>query len=191
MEMKVDGDLIQKMGKWVDGVESVLQLSQDLRRDMQLVFEPNLDRIRLYGLKILPTIEIKSDQVYCNGVLIPLARRRLAFCLFRIFLDNKEVMFSREQLVDAVYAALPRENRTQRLALALNQNIIKLISRTRMIADAAVNTHDNKWIEWFCYNSETRLWTFFRLTNSYLNYKQSMLGSMLLMESEGKVKINA
>ena len=172
MDSNLQDNIFDQINVWMERAEEMTMITYNLKNDIY----QTLGNVRSASggrvCKILPSISIHSSNVYCNGIIIPIARMTTPLSLFRIFLRSPFEAFTREQLVEGVYGHIAPKLRTDRLTGAMNQNIIKLISRTRLIAEEAVNVGPAKWIEWFPYDADRNLWSFYRLTNAYLFEKQ-------------------
>ena len=175
MDTRFEGNIFDRITTWVQRAEEMSLITHKLRGDISHTFAQVRDSRGIGLCRILPTINIHRENVYCNEILIPTARMRAPMELFKTFLKDPLKAFSREELIQGILEQTEPSLRNDLLSEALGRNISKLISRTRLIAEEAVNTGSTKWIEWFPFDSERRLWSFYRLTSHYLMEKQGDL----------------
>lgn len=121
----------------------------------------------------LPVMEFRADQFYCADTCIDVADKPLTRGLFLAFLRHRHQPMSRAALVKHVYRDCFAQAQSDRFMFSLSQNLIKLISRARILADEATNK-DERWIDWFPYEPISQTWSLYRLTNDYIARCQSM-----------------
>ena len=175
MEADLDKNIIEKINNWVCCAEKMSLHTEKLRNEICRTFSGTNAMPGTFMCKILPTINLYRNNITCDGITIPLAGKGRAIELFKAFIRRPMHSFTREELIAEIYGKKTWAPRTHRMDLALTQNAIKLISRTRALAENTLNTGQTKWIEWFCYDVERRAWSFYRLTNAYLMEKQNTL----------------
>ncbi len=123
--------------------------------------------------RVLPRIKICGDSLWCENRFLSLERRPLTKKLFEAFLVAPEKPLNRDELVAFIYGECFRQGRTDRYRQALSQNIVKLISRGRQLAEEAF-CGKNIWMEWFCYNADRETWSLFRLSHQFLQEKERL-----------------
>ena len=175
MNVRWEGNIFDQINMWMERADEMALMTHNLKSEISYAYGKSPAADAPGVCQILPLITIYKNNVYCNGVAIPLARMKTPLSLFRVFLRRPFKAFTRDQLLEKIYGDESPKLRTDRLTLAMHHNLIKLISRTRLIAEAAVNTGPVKWIEWFPYDAENNIWSFYRLTNAYLLEKQAHL----------------
>ena len=181
-----DHGIADKVDQWMRCADRMSSQTARLKEEICRTFGDGGETTGVLMCKILPAITLFKNTVYCDSILIPLAGKGRALELFKAFLRRPLHAFSREELMMEIYGRNGGNGRSLRLTLAMAQSTIKLISRTRVIAEKAVNTGSVKWIEWFSYDAECHRWSFYRLTNAYLLAKQnSIMGSPALPEDPG------
>ena len=168
MQGEFERNIIDHINRWMESSEEMSRITGRLKDEINQTFGSHAARPGAAACRILPTITIFKNNVYCDGMLIPTAKKGRAVELFKAFLRRPNHNFTRDELTEEIYGGAGRLPPTSRLTRALQQNTTKLISRTRVIAEQAVNTDTRKWIEWFCYDAERRLWSFYRITNARL-----------------------
>lgn len=119
-------------------------------------------------LALLPKIQVFGQGVVCNGVRLDLVRRPLSLKLFRIFCEREDMRLSRDDLVEEVYDLKGKPPISERHRDALYVNVVKLVSRTRILAAAYLGRGAGKGIEWFGYDADSRMWILYRLRSEYL-----------------------
>lgn len=165
-------DITRQFDRWVRVTRDTWDLARELNEEIARTFDTGSLQDPLHVMQILPTIRMDCRGIICNGRLIPVARRPLARKLFAAFLMDPIRPLAREELVERVYGLTPAQQCSERCRTSAEQNLIKLISRTRNTADAATNSRENRWIEWFVYNADLAEWNLYRLTHSYLACKE-------------------
>ena len=125
-------------------------------------------------IRILPQIYLQDGDIICNGNVIPLGRKPLTQKLFKVFIERQMKPINRKELIEAIYGQ-QHVSRSRRYQKAIEQNVLKLVSRARQLADEVVKVSHCRWIEWFYFNNEMNCWEFYRLTNGYLQDKQGQL----------------
>ena len=126
-------------------------------------------------LQILPRIILLPYAVIVNGLKIPMSRRPVMVKLFETYLKFPLKSFSAEELARYVYLSNHVGDVSQRRRSSLQQNIVKLISRARELANESVNVQNGIWIEWFPYFAEEERWGFYRLSSHYLAAKERQI----------------
>ena len=175
MDSDPNQNIIDKIHLWASCADKMSLQTTRLKEEICRTFHGTSQTPGAFMCKILPSITIFRNNVYCDGMMIPLAGKGRAIELFKAFLRRPLHAFTREELVEEIYGLNTDDPCSQRLTLAMAQNTIKLISRTRVVAERAVNAGSTKWIEWFAYDAERHLWSFYRLTNAYLLAKQNSI----------------
>lgn len=112
--------------------------------------------------KIAPDIRLVDGNLSINDRLIFLKTRPMTLKLIKAFLSFDNLEANREQLIKFIYG---EENSTftsdlsGRLSLSLSQNLLKLLSRSRLILnESCEGLYTNKKIEWFPFSSEDKNW---------------------------------
>lgn len=121
--------------------------------------------------RVLPRVKLCGDTLWCEDEHLSLERKPLTKKLFEAFLRAPEKPLNREDLALFIYNETFRPPRSERYWSALSQNIVKLISRARQLAEETF-CGDVMWMEWFCYNADRETWSLFRLSHSYLQQKE-------------------
>ena len=168
MSVSREGNIFDQINMWVQRADQMTAMVGQFQNEIGFQRSSSRPGVSSHVLQILPTIVWVKHSVMCDGVPIPLGRMQTPRKLFRVFLRRPFAAFTREELVERIYGRYAPKLRTDRLNQAMNKNLIKLISRTRLIAETALNTGPVKWIEWFPHDPETNLWSFYRLTSTYL-----------------------
>lgn len=119
-------------------------------------------------LTLLPRIQVFGQGVVCNGARLDLTRRPLSLKLFQVFCEKDDMRLTRQELVEAVYDLKGKPLVTERHLEALYVNVVKLVSRTRILAAAYLGRGAGRGIEWFGYDAETKVWSLYRLRSEYL-----------------------
>jgi hypothetical protein len=134
------------------------------------------EKCRPILVSILPQISFRGTKVFCNGEMADLARRPLCLRLFRAFAASANRTLSKRQLIDFIYEELAPFEKSRRYLESVNQNLTKLISRSRVIAEKKFfNNECTNWIEWFVYDPDIQRWHFYMLKNSYLKKKEQQI----------------
>lgn len=136
------------------------------------IYEP--DKLALMSQptpRVLPRIRICGDSLWCEDETLSLERKPLTKKLFEAFLRAPEKPLNRQELAFFIYDETFRSVRSERYRQAISQNIVKLISRARQLAEETF-CGDNMWMEWFCYNADRETWSLFRLSHGYLQTKE-------------------
>ena len=175
MDTRFEGNIIDRISTWVQKAEEMSQITHKFKNEIAHTFEHVRGASGAKVCRILPAITVYRNNVYCNGILIPTSRMRTPVELFKVFLQDPLKSYTRDELVQGLLGLTDPHLRCEELARAFSRNITKLISRTRLIAEEAVNPGSIKWIEWFPFDTERHLWSFYRLTNAYLLDKQNNL----------------
>ena len=116
---------------------------------------------------ILPLIQLEGFTLWCNRTPIPYETHPLSIRLFEGLLRDPERPKPSEELIDHVYGHGDLRRASPQFQASANQKFVKLISRTRRIANSVVNANA-PWIDWLWYDSEARLWEPYRLRNTYI-----------------------
>ena len=175
MDTRFEGSIFERISSWVQKADEMSQITRNLKSEIAHTFEHVRDGRAAKVLRILPAISVYRNNVYCNGILIPTARMRTPVELFKVFLQDPLASFTREQLVSGILNQMDSPERSEETARGLTRNLTKMISRARLVAEESVNPGRIKWIEWFPFDTERHLWSFYRLTNAYLWDKQNSL----------------
>ena len=175
MKIKSEGSIFDQINLWMESAEEMTAITSHLQGEVSFALSKARGGWSPGAARILPSIHLGHGAVICNGVAIRFGRMKTPLKLFRVFLRRPFHAYTREELVERIYGADAPKLRTDRLTRALQQNLIKLISRTRLIAESSVNSGPVKWIEWFPYDPERNHWSFYRLTNAYLLERQDGL----------------
>lgn len=125
--------------------------------------------------RILPEFRLIEDHLLCDEVALDLSRRPLTKKLVAAFLDRPDQFLNRQELVDIVYSNFGPETKSRRFNEALKQNITKMVSRARALAELRFNQGQEPWIEMFVYIQEEEGWCFFRLKNQYIARRECNL----------------
>lgn len=121
--------------------------------------------------RVLPRVKLCGSTLWCEDEPLSLERKPLTKKLFEAFLRAPEKPLSREDLAYYIYNETFRPVRSTRYWNALSQNVVKLVSRARQLAEEAF-CGENMWMEWFVYNADRETWSLFRLSHSYLQQKE-------------------
>ena len=184
MQSELEKNIIDQINRWMQNSEEMSLLTCRLKDEICQTFGDPGQRPGVPTCRILPAITILKNNVYCDGILIPTAKKGRAIELFKAFLRRPHHSFTREELTTEIYGSRMGSGQTPRLMRALRNNTTKLISRSRVIAEEAVNSNGRKWIEWFCYDAERRLWSFYRITNArLLEIQNNLIGTLALPDS--------
>ncbi len=119
-------------------------------------------------LTLLPKIQVFGQGVVCNGARLDLARRPLSLRLFELFCEKDDMRLSRAEMVEGIYCLKGKPLVSERHLEALFVNVVKLVSRTRILATAYLGRGAGRGIEWFGYDAETKVWSLYRLRSEYL-----------------------
>lgn len=158
-----------------DGYQALVRRAElftyiaDLVRTQDEVGEPPADSVPDVKLTLLPKIQVFGQSVVCNGCRLDLARRPLSLKLFRLFCEKDDMRLTRSELVDGIYDLAGKPLLSDRHREALFVNVVKLVSRTRILAAAYLGRGAGRGIEWFGYDAETKTWTLYRLRSEYLS----------------------
>ncbi len=118
--------------------------------------------------ELLPKIHIIGQTVICNGARLDLSRRPLSLALFRAFSETPSMQLTRPEVVAKIYGVSSGEGISERYLESLYGNVVKLISRTRLLAAGFLARGSSQGIEWFAYDGERRVWALYRLKSEYL-----------------------
>lgn len=124
-------------------------------------------------LTLLPKIQVLGQGVVCNGSRLDLTRRPMSLKLFQLFCEKDDLKLSRADVVRGIYDLQGKAYVSERHMEALFVNVVKLISRTRILAAAYLGRGGGRGIEWFGYDSESRIWSLYRLRSEYLGCRDS------------------
>lgn len=157
-----------------DGYEAMVRRAElfsyiaDLVRAQDEAPEAPLESAPDVKLTLLPKIQVFGQGVVCNGARLDLTRRPLSLKLFQVFCEKDDMRLSRPELVKAVYDLDDKPLVSERHLEALYVNVVKLVSRTRILATAYLGRGAGRGIEWFGYDAETKVWSLYRLRSEYL-----------------------
>ncbi|MFW7380106.1 MAG: hypothetical protein ACOH5I_14930 [Oligoflexus sp.] len=111
-----------------------------------------------------PTIQLREGHLIVDGLIIPLLSRPKTLSLIEAFLTKPNLSLSRHEIIQQVYHHPRPEDLSPRLFFSCNQNILKLISRSRRLLEQATNCNlQNSWVEWFVHNESTKEWLLYRV----------------------------
>lgn len=119
-------------------------------------------------LTLLPKIQVFGQGVVCNGARLDLTRRPLSLRLFELFCEKDDMRLSRAEMVEGIYDLKGKPLVSERHREALFVNVVKLVSRTRILATAYLGRGAGRGIEWFGYDAETKVWSLYHLRSEYL-----------------------
>lgn len=163
MELRQDG--YQSMVRRAELFSYIADLvrAQDEAPDAPVEAAPDVK------LTLLPKIQVFGQGVVCNGARLDLARRPLSLKLFRLFCEKDDMRLSRAELVEGVYDLKGKPLLSERHLESLYVNVVKLVSRTRILATAYLGRGAGKGIEWFGYDADAKVWSLYRLRSEYLS----------------------
>jgi hypothetical protein len=121
---------------------------------------------------ILPRITVVDRRVLCNGRILDLARRPTTLSLFRLFCAAPRQEVSREDVLRELYGDEVADRASPRYLESLHGNIVKLVSRARILASAFLSQGPERGIEWFVYSPERRSWRLYQLQSDYVARRQ-------------------
>jgi hypothetical protein len=137
--------------------------------------EPEADEVATAiqaGSPILPRISVVDRRVLCNGRVLDLARRPTTLSLFQLFSVAPTQELSRDELLRSLYGDEIADRASPRYLESLHGNVVKLVSRARILANAFLSQGPEAGIEWFVFNSERRSWRLYQLQSSYIAQQQ-------------------
>lgn len=98
--------------------------------------------------------------VFFNRISLDLSHQPKIFLIFYALYKSKEEGMTRDELIQKVYAP-SREEISERQRRCYRHNIIKLLSRARLIAHECFGS-EHLLLEWFPYSSKIEKWHFCR-----------------------------
>lgn len=126
--------------------------------------------------RVTPSIKIDQSNLICNSTTISLGpHNNKSLKLFKFFLNYPGTGHSLNELIENIYQISLSEKKTPRYTRALEHNMVKLISRTRHVANRAVNSSKSPWIRWFWHNKTLDKFYLYSLTNRYLVDRQNQI----------------
>jgi len=119
------------------------------------------------GNRLVPHIKVVGRNVYCGDLLIPTDRKPLTLDLFMAFIEQP-VGLSTLSLMRRIYCSEYSSDMSRQYKNTLKHNVIKLISRSRNLADEACYNSSYEGIEWFSFNKYTSEWSLLAFRTKYL-----------------------
>lgn len=107
-------------------------------------------------------VEIAGDGLQVGSVVIPLNNRPMTKKLVRAFLSKSEQFLTRAEMVSFVYD-VDLETLSPRMRQSLQQNLIKLLSRSRSFLENACrigNLDDH--LRWFVFDIHLQKWQLYQ-----------------------------
>lgn len=116
----------------------------------------------------IPLISILDNQVTFADMNLNLLGKPKMQRLFTAFIDTSKGEIHRSDILRALY---PREHlspMTQRIRIAMERSLLKLISRARRLALKHLSQDGAVPIDWLVYDSGREVWQLCRMRNEYL-----------------------
>lgn len=107
---------------------------------------------------LYPRIEVRDQEVFCDGRPLGLCRKPLMRRLFSVFSATPHGTIARHDLLASVYEQDRPFSYSERYRQSASQNLVKLISRARRYAAQAAQD----W-EWFVYDAPSGRWSLCRV----------------------------
>ena len=110
-----------------------------------------------------PDFEIKilGENLLVGEVLIALTTRKVTLRLIKSLVDSDGETLSRKELVELVYD-VDYSKLSNRMRMALDKNIMKLISRTRTLLESSLAGSSYASINWLVYSEKQKGWYFYK-----------------------------
>lgn len=148
--------------------ELTAHLEAELDQPERLSCHTLQESLRLPDLdKIKPDIRIEGRTILCDGRKLDLSNREKIFDLFEVFIKSSICFVTRAELLDLLYFTNNVAQHSSRLQSSYNNNLIKLLSRSRIAAVTHFGAKRTIGLEWFVYDSERDGWYFYRISNPY------------------------
>lgn len=117
--------------------------------------------------KIHPRIFIEGRSIFCDGRKLDLSCRAKIFDLFSIFLRSNHHFVTKKELLLLLYNYGYAETLSSRLQTSTNNKLMKLLSRSRIVAASTFGSTRTLGLEWFVYDSRRDGWYLYRISNTY------------------------
>lgn len=118
--------------------------------------------------RVMPHIQIIGRNVYCGSVLIPTDRKPLTLELFSAFIENPPSPLTTASLMKRVYYSDYCSEMSHYYTESLQQKLIKLISRSRSLAESSCRGTEYEGIGWFSYSKYTMEWSLLSFSPKFI-----------------------
>jgi len=143
-------------------------MSEMVIQSQQLSAHPITAR-RLAGRATLKGfVRIKDSSVRALGRELNLKRCLMILRVYKLFHESIDGEVSRLELMHALYPTLMAGTLSSRLDHCINQNVVKMVSRSRDLAAQTFGAGPGAIADWFQYDSSRRVWQFYRLRNDVI-----------------------
>jgi hypothetical protein len=151
-------NIIGEFETWIKATQALANEVQRLQQDLRDRYSPS-PPIHSDTLSFTMT----NAEITCNGIPLKLKNKPLTFKLIAAFVNHELMAISKSDLMNLVYNQSDYEDRSDRFKLAMQQNLIKLISRSRKLMATAIQPIYQGKVDWFWYDGLRETWHFYRL----------------------------
>ncbi len=142
--------------------------------------------IRTHLIKALdtkPKIRLTDHWFICDDYSMKLPNQSMRLCA--AFLREPNNSLSRNDIIDSLYASKAKKPFSSRLETSLNNSVVKLINRTKLIISEPFIKENRLLIEWFYFDPNKKKYKLYKIKKSYLKEKEDEI----LMVIENFIKI--
>ncbi|MGE0174434.1 MAG: hypothetical protein AB7T49_16685 [Oligoflexales bacterium] len=157
MALQHQGILVSEIEQWVRSTNFITHFITRLRREVGSGLQPtsNTEVADLRKRIIVEETRIRVDQIVINTSNKPLTKK-----LFEVFLATPDGKQTKSDLIQKIYHENDYNDRSERYKIALQQNLVKLISRARKLMSDVSSVHSPlKNVEWFAFDPTEEAWT--------------------------------
>jgi hypothetical protein len=104
-----------------------------------------------------------GEVIQCNEKKLNLKRKVLVEKLFSIFLEAGGAGISKEEVLRKIYGDRQLENKSEQYNENLGHNVVKIISRARMMARRKLSGIWSDRVKWFVFDRKESRWYFYRV----------------------------
>ena len=130
---------------------------------------------------ITPQIELVQSSIICDRRQLDLAKSPKILLLFQLFLHCGTYRFGRRELLQKIYQDSTSSVRSRRFREHHNANLIKLISRARIVTTLSLGGARDHGLIWFPFDSGIDGWHLYQISNRYARIR-SLSNSGLLCD---------
>jgi hypothetical protein len=161
MAAKQDGLLLSEIEQWVRSTNFIMHYFSRLKAERS---EPakilHIER----GDDFEPKIVLEESNIRIDNIIISTVHKPLTKKLFEVFLSAPENKQTKLDLMQRIYNESEYSDRSERYRIAMQQNLVKLISRARKLVHESTAQDPNlSHLEWFWFDASLEAWRLYKV----------------------------
>lgn len=144
--------------------KSICAFSEDFHNNSVVSFVQEFNQKDYFSpsRSLPPSVSIANREVIYNGKTLSLYRKAKLFGIFQLFCQSGNNFLTSHQIIEQLYGINIHPQMSQRNITCLRNNVIKMISRGRILATLALGGPREDGIQWFTHVRELDGWYLFQ-----------------------------